>query len=794
MRRHSLSTLNNVALSILVASLSITAGMSAARAASFVPPDAAVALDTLKLRTSTALRSFGPKREAMVTLFGSLQTVTVVSADNQRVTVTLKDRQFEQPWEKFAPKEVAAIAAAANSTDANFAISIIDYLLASGKFDVARDQIDALAHGNAGGPVKQALDDRLAYLKSREDPKPAAAGKAPVAILNAQPGEIPSLSGASSSGSSSSSSAPLAAPAKIAFTASQNGSLRPVKEVAAALDNAIEIDLAEMGMKPEAVCDDAAFLRRATLDLTGQIPAPEEAIAFFNDPSPTKREKRIEELLHRPDYADHWATFWEVLLVGRHTRDNADVNVGQLKTWLRDEFAKNEPYDKMVNELLTSSGDNDKNGPVNYLTHQLADTLPNTVAHVSQTFLGARIGCAQCHDHPFDKWTQEDFWAFSSFLANTRSDRKELKEDPKDPKRVTRAWHILTDQANRNDDPRYSPPRGELRLPPKALDGPVFKLGAVPAKPKIAELKKPDPKPADKNDKGAMPGGAGMGGMGMGGMGMMGGMDAIAGETGITGQLYRKAFAAWMTSPQNEKFAQCVVNRIWRSMFGYGLVEPVDDIRPKNPPSHPEVMNILANEFNASGRDLKRLMSIIANTKAYQRSASGGATKADRQKEVCNAARAEVRPMTPEMLFTAIVKACGGEEKAKSLLDGLHKRDMADMEHKMESVDQTVNDFYNLMQRFINTSTAEDRAGKLQFEGTVAQALMMMHSDFTNKAIREGVARLKKKNMGDMIYIFAATLGRPPSTLETQAFSLYGADLETCMWILLNSSEFVTIH
>ena len=99
-----------------------------------------------------------------------------------------------------------------------------------------------------------------------------------------------------------------------------------------------------------------------------------------------------------------------------------------------------------------------------------------------------------------------------------------------------------------------------------------------------------------------------------------------------------------------------------------------------------------------------------------------------------------------------------------------------------------------LLQRFLSTSTAEDRAGKLQFEGTVAQALMMMHSDFTNKAIKDGVARLKKKNMGDNVYIFAATLGRPPSPLEAQAFSMYGADLETCMWILMNSAEFVTIH
>ena len=776
----------------------------AACASDYVPPDAEKTLDTIKLKLSTSLRSWGKKPETMLTLFGALQTVSIESADNQHLTVVFREKQFEQAWDRIPAKEVASAANAVLGADTQGAMLVIDFCLAKGLTEASRDYIEKLGKSSAGASVKQALDDRLAYLKARENPAGPAPAKAPVAAMSiAASGEPPSASSGSSG-----SSASIAAPAKLAFFPSQSGALRPIKEVAAALDNAIEIDLAEMGIKPEAVCDDASFLRRASLDLTGQIPTPEDAIAFFNDANPAKREKRIEELLHKPEYADHWATFWEVLLVGRHTRDNAEVNTGQLKIWLRDEFTKNEPYDKMVTELLTASGENDKNGPVNYLTDHLADTLPNTVAHMSQTFLGARIGCAQCHDHPFDKWTQEDFWAFSSFLANTRSDRKELREDPKDPKKVTRAWHVLTDQEKRNGDPRYSPPRGELNLPPKALDGPVFKPGAAPAPapapaPKAAELKKPDlaePKAGAAAKPGMMDkgdvGGAGIMMGGGGGMGMMGGMEAAAAgvESGKMGLAYRRALAAWITSTQNEKFAQSVVNRLWRQMFGYGLVEPVDDIRPKNPPSHPDVINILAQDFNASGRDLKRLMAIITNTKAYQRSANGAATKVDRQKAVRMAGRAEVRPMTPEMLFTAVIKACGGEEKARTLMDGLRKRDQATMEKKNEAVDQTVNDFYNLEQRFINTSTAEDRAGKLQFEGTVSQALMMMHSDFINHAIKDGVQRFKKKNMGDMIYIFAALLGRPPTSQESAAFQIYGADLETCMWILINSAEFVTIH
>jgi hypothetical protein len=251
--------------------------------------------------------------------------------------------------------------------------------------------------------------------------------------------------------------------------------------------------------------------------------------------------------------------------------------------------------------------------------------------------------------------------------------------------------------------------------------------------------------------------------------------------------------AAWITHTDNEWFSQSAVNRIWRNMFGYGLVEPVDDIRPKNPPSHPEVMKILADDFSATGRDMKRLIAIIANTKAYQRASNGSMDKIDRHKSVRYAARAEVRPMTPEQLFASILKATGGEERAKALNSGMRNRDKAMMSGNMQGMDEA-NNYANLLNRFIGTSTAEDRAGKLQFEGTVSQALMMMHSGFMNDAIRNGVARFKKKGQGDMVYIFAATLGRGPTGAETAGFSQFSGGLEGIMWILLNSAEFMTIH
>jgi hypothetical protein len=751
-------------------------------AAEFSPPDKATALEALQAFVAESAKA-GDRVDLWLTVFGALQKASLIKADKKALTVKIQNNNFDQHWEKISPEEIVAIGKACAGKNAQRCLIVADYCFATEQNKRADDILQWIAEIDSSMVPK--LASRWEYLKKAQ-PAPAPAAS-PMRII----------------ASTSADARPINPPAKLAYRASEKGAVNPVKDVAAAIDNVIEIDLAEMGIRPEAVCDDAAFLRRVSLDLNGQIPSPEEVIEFYRSADTAKRVKKVDELLERAEYADHWATFWNVLLIGRRTRGDADVNPAVFRAWLREQFSKNQRYDKLVTDILTASGANDSNGPANYLTFHLNDTLPNTVAHLSQTFLGARIGCAQCHDHPFDKWTQQDFWGFSSFLANTRSERKELKDDPKDKDRVTKAWHVLLDQNDRNGGGRYDPPSSEFRLPPKALDGPVFSTPAragnndgndgKPVKKlrdkrrneKIENAAK-DNKPGMMDDKNKM-------GMDKDkSMGMMGNTSASA--NGERGYLYREALANWITNTENEKFAQAAVNRMWRQMFGYGLVEPIDDIRPKNPPSHPEVMKILVDDFNASGRDLKRLLRIIANTKAYQRAAVGSATGVARHKAVRYAARAEVRPMTPEVLLAAVVKATGGDEKSKSLQEGLRETDRSIMAGTMKEVKPDVRDYYELMQRFVNSSTSEDRAGKLQFEGTVAQALMLMHSEFMNRAIRESIQRFKKKGMGDMIYIFAATLGRPPTATEAQTFSQFGDGLEGIMWVLLNSAEFVTIH
>jgi len=813
---------------VVMAALTMILGVSRfASAADFTPPDKDKAFEAVKEMVAATAKS-GKKTDVWLKLFGKTEKVELVSSNAKTLTVKVKGNNFDQAWDKLTPDQIAGLGKSCIGENFDNAVVVADYCMAT---EQGKKADEALTQAATIDPKKApTLKARLDNLKNVPGAPavaaaPAAAGApadgaaAPAAPERRSLAAMAGIGGGGVSnagvGAAPADLTPYAPPAKLNWTPSKPGYLTDIKIVAAAVDNDLETGLAEMGIKTAPVCDPATFLRRAYLDICGQIPSPEEVIEFYKaGSSADARFKKINELLEKPEYADNMTIFWGSLLVGRRTRDDAEIKTAVFRSWLREQFEKNVSYDKIVTEMLTSTGENDKNGAANYLSFHLDDTLPLTMGHITQTFLGKRIACAQCHDHPFDKWTQQDFWGFSAFLANTRSERREKRDDPADPTRVTYSWHVMTDQNDRNGGGKYDPPQNDLKLPPKVLDGPVFAITKKPEAPK-GDLKGGlAAKKGDGKAMGAMDNKPGMGAMdkgsmgamdkdkmamdkgkmgmdGMPAMGMMGG--TISGSDGELGQLYRRAFAGWITGPENEWFSQSAVNRVWRNMFGYGLVEPIDDIRPKNPPSHPGVMKILADDFTASGRDMKRLIAIIANTKAYQRASNGSMDKIDRHKSTRYAARAEIRPMTPEMLFASILKATGGEEAAKQMSQGMRSRDKAMMTGNMAGM-EGANGYAQLLQRFIGTSTAEDRAGKLQFEGTVSQALMMMHSQFINGAIRSGVDRFKKKGQGDMVYIFAATLGRGPTGAETAGFSQHTGGLEGIMWILLNSAEFMTIH
>lgn len=182
--------------------------------------------------------------------------------------------------------------------------------------------------------------------------------------------------------------------------------------------------LRKMGLLPSELCDDATFLRRASLDTIGTLPTPDEVRAFLADASPTKRAALVDRLLQRDEYADYWALKWaDILLVDREKL--GDRGAFEFHHWLRDQFAVNRPYDEWVRELITAAGDSNKSGPVNF--YRASDSPEALARTVSQAFLGVRLECAQCHHHPFEKWSQNDFYAMAGFFNGL--ERKPIATD-----------------------------------------------------------------------------------------------------------------------------------------------------------------------------------------------------------------------------------------------------------------------------------------------------------------------------------------------------------------------------
>lgn len=199
----------------------------------------------------------------------------------------------------------------------------------------------------------------------------------------------------------------------------------------ALIDHQISTAWVEAGIPNAGPADDAEFLRRLSLDLLGVLPPPDEILEFLKDARPGKRALKVDELLARPQYAHAWAELWETILIGYDEKSRTDSRKA-LYTWLRDEvFSKNLPYDQMVAELLATSGVNTEKGPVNFLIRQTRKDGGGGISMASKAsklFMSTQIQCAQCHDHPFDRFTQEDFYGMVAFFARTKSKKVDSKD------------------------------------------------------------------------------------------------------------------------------------------------------------------------------------------------------------------------------------------------------------------------------------------------------------------------------------------------------------------------------
>ncbi len=323
------------------------------------------------------------------------------------------------------------------------------------------------------------------------------------------------------------------------------------------VDRAVFAKLRMLSLPPSDLCTDQEFARRAYLDVCGVLPSAEDVKAFLASAAPDKRARLIDSLLDRPEYADFWTLKWsDVFRSSRRAIQVKGVYVFQ--HWLREHIERNTPFDEVVRELLTADGSTSANPAANF--YRIARDPQNLAETTAQLFFGVRMQCAKCHNHPFERWTQDDYYSLAAFFA--RVHQKKDTDEPAAPMQTPDAEVIYSDRGG-----EVTQPRSGRVMPPKFMGGPV---AAVPP-----------------------------------------------------GKDRREVLAAWLTSAKNPFFARSVANRVWFHLVGRGIVDPVDDFRDSNPAANDELLDALAKDLAASGFDVKHLVRVIMNSRTYQLSAQG---------------------------------------------------------------------------------------------------------------------------------------------------------------------------
>ncbi len=346
----------------------------------------------------------------------------------------------------------------------------------------------------------------------------------------------------------------------------------------------------DLGLPPSPICDDSTYIRRVMIDIAGRLPTPAETSAFLNDKSADKRENLVDKLLESPDYAEYFANKWSAILRNRRKAVNDDLRPTQaFHDWIRDAIKENKPYDQFVRGILTVSGEEVKDPPVVWFrelkepTAQMEDT--------AQLFLGQRLGCAKCHHHPFEKWSQHDYWSMAAFF--TKVDVKDSKPAKKSKDKMDPA--VPASVSMKSGSTEVKNPRTNKMVKPAGLDAPTIDFA-----------KDEDP---------------------------------------------RGKLADWMTDAKNPFFAKSLVNRYWKHFLGRGLIDPEDDMRVTNPASNPDLLDALAKNFIESKYDLKKLVRAVCTSKTYQFSAVPNEFNADDRQ---NFSRFLPKRLNAEVLLDAI--------------------------------------------------------------------------------------------------------------------------------------------
>ncbi len=386
------------------------------------------------------------------------------------------------------------------------------------------------------------------------------------------------------------------------------------------IDKLVDAKLRQMKILPSELCTDAEFIRRIYLDLTGLPPEPSDVRAFLADSRPTrvKRDALVEKLIGNPEFIEHWTNKWaDLLQVNR--KFLGEPGAAAFRKYIRDAIVANKPYDKFVYDILTASGSNMDNPAASYFK-VLRD--PDAVMeNTTQLFLAVRFNCNKCHDHPFERWTQDQYYQTAAFFAQI-----ERKEDPKFKGQKVAGSGTAVQGAT---------PLVEIIADKKSGEETHIRTGQVA--PPVFPYRHKDVSPASASR--------------------------------------REQMAHWVTSKENVYFAKSYVNRLWSYLLGVGIIEPVDDIRAGNPPTNPALLDALTDDFVKSGFDVRHMLRTICQSRVYQQSVRTNAFNRD---DDINYSHALVRRLPAEVLYDSIHRATGSLSRLPGLPPGARAAQMLD--------------------------------------------------------------------------------------------------------------------
>ena len=513
---------------------------------------------------------------------------------------------------------------------------------------------------------------------------------------------------------------------------------------------------ADADVDPSPAATDGEWCRRVHLDVIGRIPTIEELQAFLADSSPTKKADLVARLLGDDfidEYARNWTDVWTAVLIGRDV-DNDNVSRPGMRQWLRRALSKNIPYDRFMEELVTATGANTNkdgvegfNGATNFLSGKMEEGGVQATAKTAQIFLGVQVQCTQCHNHPFNKGKQNQFWEMNAFFRQARALRR--FEQTMDVQSIEM---VDEDFEGEGGDPEAAEIYYELRNGLKKVAYPVFIDGT--------EIRQSGYLPAKKED----------------------GTDY--------GVNRRRELARLIAG--SPLFPKAIVNRMWAHFLGYGFTKPIDDLGDHNPPSHPELLDGLAEQFREQSFDLKELVRWIVLSKPYALSSKGTAKNAKDDPtlgEKPKFSRFYLRQMRAEDLYESLLTATEAD-RSRAAEVAAKKKD-------------------EWLGQFIIAFGTDEGDDSTTFNGSIAQVLMMFNGDLVKVATSTGkggfldrVAASGTKNAAKIDALYLAALARKPSQKELAAANKLMQDrkgdaveaLQDVWWAVLNSNEFIINH